>query len=71
MVAWLLGKTGHLATVPLKEGRTVNSECNAINSKNEQKKTNHCSQWQCEFLMGQPPHSPDFEPNDFFLFPHI
>ena len=55
------------------------------NSKNEQEKPNYCSQWQCEFsaqigafltgqnveLMGQPSHSPDLAPNDFFLFKHI
>ena len=54
------------------------------NSKNEQKKMNHCSPWQCELshigafltgqnvdFMGHPPYSLDLVQNDLYLLPHI
>ena len=53
MVACFFGKTDHVATVPLEQCCTINSEwyCNIYLEKFET--TNHCSQWQCAFLTGQ------------------
>ena len=53
MVVCFFDKTGHVATVPLSSlAPSILSGTPQFlwrNLKNEQEKTNHCSQWQCEF----------------------
>jgi len=50
MVAYFVGKTGHVATVSLEQRRTVNffSWSYRRNSKKEHEKTYHCASWECK-----------------------
>ncbi|CAH2008968.1 unnamed protein product [Acanthoscelides obtectus] len=67
-------RTGHIATIPLNEQRTVTEDWYTTiynaSSHTAQKTRQSLTEENVE-LLDHPPYNPDLSPNDFFTFPKI